>query len=267
MFIQKEQVPRLRHTSSNPLKLTPDQRKEDEMTSNSLLLEPDIQKKQSSMERMHSRDWRQALRTPHVYRVGNSTLRIQNQCLLFVILLSLVVIFFYRYPALNNRIYSTSPEIAPCRAYSFNRTYPLTNPVDSYTGVTYAIGIVSDSDENSKSLDKKNTWNSLYKKGYLTWTQSKNLITVKWEDKSVTLSSTLSMKDRGMELSELIVYDGKLLTFDDRTGTVFVIDNKQVYPWLILMDGDGKNPKGILHSRNILELQFNLTLFLCVDRF
>ncbi|KAL3272443.1 hypothetical protein HHI36_013923 [Cryptolaemus montrouzieri] len=47
-----------------------------------------------------------------------------------------------------------------------------------------------------------------------------------------------------MELSELVVYDGKLLTFDDRTGLVFEITGNTVIPWVLLMDGDGKNSKG-----------------------
>lgn len=43
-----------------------------------------------------------------------------------------------------------------------------------------------------------------------------------------------------MELSELVVFDGKLLTFDDRTGIVFEIINEKIIPWLLLMDGDGR---------------------------
>lgn len=48
------------------------------------------------------------------------------------------------------------------------------------------------------------------------------------------------MKGRGMELSELVVFDGRLLTFDDRTGMVFQIINDRAIPWLLLMDGDGR---------------------------
>lgn len=47
-----------------------------------------------------------------------------------------------------------------------------------------------------------------------------------------------------MELSELVVFNGKLLTFDDRTGLVYVIEKDNTYPWLLLMDGDGKTSKG-----------------------
>ncbi|KAK7113600.1 hypothetical protein V1264_012859 [Littorina saxatilis] len=47
-----------------------------------------------------------------------------------------------------------------------------------------------------------------------------------------------------MELSELVVFNGRLYTVDDRTGIVYeVIDNK-VVPWVVLPDGDGTNNKG-----------------------
>ncbi|KAJ8986115.1 hypothetical protein NQ317_005585 [Molorchus minor] len=47
-----------------------------------------------------------------------------------------------------------------------------------------------------------------------------------------------------MELSELVTFDGRLLTFDDRTGIVYEIVNNNVIPWLLLMDGNGMNGKG-----------------------
>lgn len=44
-----------------------------------------------------------------------------------------------------------------------------------------------------------------------------------------------------MELSELVVFDGRLLTFDDRTGIVYEIVNEQkMVPWVLLVDGDGR---------------------------
>ncbi|CAL7940855.1 unnamed protein product [Xylocopa violacea] len=58
------------------------------------------------------------------------------------------------------------------------------------------------------------------------------------------LTSSLTMKGRGMELSELVTFDGHLLTFDDRTGVIYIIEGEEVYPWVILMDGNGKNTKG-----------------------
>lgn len=48
-----------------------------------------------------------------------------------------------------------------------------------------------------------------------------------------------------MELSELVVFNGKLFTFDDRTGIVFEVEKENVTPWVILQDGDGKSRKGL----------------------
>lgn len=49
-----------------------------------------------------------------------------------------------------------------------------------------------------------------------------------------------------MELSELVTFNGRLLTVDDRTGFVYeiVAEGKQLLPWVVLMDGDGRSPKG-----------------------
>ncbi len=49
-----------------------------------------------------------------------------------------------------------------------------------------------------------------------------------------------------MELSELVVFNGALLGFDDRTGTVYQIDiaSKFAYPWVLLVDGHGRVAKG-----------------------
>lgn len=47
-----------------------------------------------------------------------------------------------------------------------------------------------------------------------------------------------------MELSELVTFNGRLLTFDDRTGIVFEIINDKVAPWVIVTDGESISPKG-----------------------
>lgn len=47
-----------------------------------------------------------------------------------------------------------------------------------------------------------------------------------------------------MELSELVVFNGKLLTFDDRTGLIYELENNKLIPWVLLIDGDGQSSKG-----------------------
>ncbi|EAW89548.1 calcium activated nucleotidase 1, isoform CRA_a [Homo sapiens] len=47
-----------------------------------------------------------------------------------------------------------------------------------------------------------------------------------------------------MELSDLIVFNGKLYSVDDRTGVVYQIEGSKAVPWVILSDGDGTVEKG-----------------------
>lgn len=165
------------------------------------------------------RDWRKALRTPATYRVGNAV-RIQPQFVLLITLMGifLLVLFYYNWWTLgqSNSSHRWTPLVRP-----YNTTYPLSPPVRSGDDIIYKIGIVADLDTNSKSTVKPHTYNSLLKKGYLTYNKASSYVSVKWDTEPATiLSSTYSHKGRGMELSELIVYDGRLLAFDDRTGMV-----------------------------------------------
>ena len=51
-----------------------------------------------------------------------------------------------------------------------------------------------------------------------------------------------------MELSELVVYNGKLYTVDDRTGIVFELADGKAIPWTILADGSGRENGGKVHK-------------------
>lgn len=101
------------------------------------------------------------------------------------------------------------------------------------------IGIIADLDTNSKKDQYK--WISYFKTGYLTYNLRTHLVTIQWDSKTPHIMQTsYSLKGRGMELSELVTFNGTLLTFDDRTGIVFSIVNNEAMPWVLLMDGDGK---------------------------
>lgn len=126
---------------------------------------------------------------------------------------------------------------------AYNKTYPLTRPEITAEGKRFRIGVIADLDENSKSSSKANTWTSHFKRGYLTLHHN-GQVSVEWDKDLVVLSSTLSQKGRGMELSELIVFNGKLYAVDDRTGVVFQIQDKHTVAWVILPDGDGTEAKG-----------------------
>lgn len=125
----------------------------------------------------------------------------------------------------------------------YNDTYPLSPPERTPQGIRYRIGVIADLDTNSRS-DKKLTWFSYMRRGHLLVSQSGDKVAVEWDADRVVLESHLSEKGRGMELSELVVFNGKLYSVDDRTGVVYHIDGDKIVPWVILPDGDGSVAKG-----------------------
>lgn len=161
------------------------------------------------------------------------------------------------------------------REKPYNDTYPLSPPVKTKHGISYRIGVIADLDTASRS-SKDQTWFSYMKKGYLTVSQSADRLQVEWDAETVTLESHLAEKGRGkrdksynssvilgiyplylcsfrvslttsaagMELSELVVFNGHLYSVDDRTGVVYRIEGSQAVPWVILPDGDGSVSKG-----------------------
>ncbi|KAM8706149.1 hypothetical protein ACLKA7_010434 [Drosophila subpalustris] len=200
---------------------------------------------------MYLRDWRSALRTP-TYRIGNRTVRFNYHFALLVFCV-VVLILLFLYARQGSRSSSDgywlrSSSSRHASTLDYNATYPLTPPLSVQGGVIiYRIGMIADLDTSSKveKADGSTTWRSYMKKGYLTYTTTKNEIQISWDDGApTTLESGFALKGRGMELSELVTFNGKLLSFDDRTGLVYEINNDKVTPWLILMDGDGHNAKG-----------------------
>ncbi|XP_054865759.1 soluble calcium-activated nucleotidase 1b isoform X1 [Amphiprion ocellaris] len=125
----------------------------------------------------------------------------------------------------------------------YNDTYPLSPPEKTLHGVRYRIGVIADLDTASRSA-KDQTWFSYMKRGYLTVSDSADRLEVEWDAETVTLESHLAEKGRGMELSELVAFNGHLYSVDDRTGVVYRIEGSQAVPWVILPDGDGSVSKG-----------------------
>lgn len=161
--------------------------------------------------------------------------------------LVLLLLCFQRSPSVNR--------LAPPNAHNwrlsalpgerYNDTYPLSLPQQIPEGVRYRIGLIADLDTNSRSPGE-HTWFSYLKKGYLTLSASGDHVSVEWDTQDHMLESHLAEKGRGMELSELVVFNGKLYAVDDRTGVVYQIDGTKVVPWVILSDGDGTVGKGEL---------------------
>ena len=146
-------------------------------------------------------------------------------------------IFFF--PSRNVDIGSVRYKSVPL----YNSTYPLSPTVISASlETTYRIAIISDLDTSSKT--ESNLWISYLRPGRLTVSKDFRSVSVNW-DKEVVLKSDISQKGRGMELSELVAFNGKLYTCDDRSGIVFEITpDWKILPFVVLNDGDGKQTKG-----------------------
>lgn len=125
----------------------------------------------------------------------------------------------------------------------YNDTYPLSVPQRTPGGTRYRIALIADLDTGSKAQEE-NTWFSYLKKGYLTLSNSGDKVAVEWDKGHKVLQSHLAEKGRGMELSDLVVFNGKLYSVDDRTGVVYQIEGSRAVPWVILPDGDGTVGKG-----------------------
>lgn len=128
-----------------------------------------------------------------------------------------------------------------------NTKYPLTDPIHvSDDSIKYRIAIVSDLDRNSESSMENNTWISFFKQGYLTYNPKNNNVIIEWDPSECTVKfkSHYSFDGRGLELSELVTFNGHLLTFDDKTGLVYIIENNFLIPWVITVDGDGHTATG-----------------------
>ncbi|XP_057572003.1 galectin-3-binding protein isoform X3 [Hippopotamus amphibius kiboko] len=125
----------------------------------------------------------------------------------------------------------------------YNDTYPLSAPQRTAGGIRYRIAVIADLDMESRAQEE-NTWVSYLKKGYLTLSDSGDRVAVEWDQGHEVLESHLAEKGRGMELSDLIVFNGKLYSVDDRTGVVYQIEGSKAVPWVILSDGDGTVGKG-----------------------
>lgn len=198
-------------------------------------------------------DWMVAIRRPVPYRVGNAKLHLKPRLVAYVAIfasaLLILLVMFLPSPgslALKCPDYDLRQPQQQGTAFSspYNFTYPLTKPVLTAKGWKYRIAMITDLDTNSQSKFQKNTWVSFMKFGNLTISDDWSSVEIETGPNMLTLTSSLSQGGRGMELSELVTFDGKLYTVDDRTGVIYLIRNEQVIPWVILTDGNGISNKG-----------------------
>lgn len=198
------------------------------------------------------RDWRRQLRTPPTYRLGNRTFRIHYHIALLCICFgALVVIFLFsshesQSSYSNKRKWYAQYEAATIKTQTeYNYTYPLTPAIVNNGVYTYKIGLIADLDTKSRDSNQ-NVWKSYLKMGLLSYNPADNSVQVnlKVDEESPEISGSYSLKGRGMELSELVTFNGRILTCDDRTGLVFELKDNKAFPWVLLMDGPGNTAKG-----------------------
>lgn len=110
----------------------------------------------------------------------------------------------------------------------------------------YPFAIVTDLDHDSRDPNAF-LWRSYLKTGALIRqpgdTHASPRFTVRWDD-VVELQSRTAMKNRSMELSELVRYRHLLLGVCDITGLVFKITmDGRVFQRYAVADGNGDEPK------------------------
>jgi len=118
---------------------------------------------------------------------------------------------------------------------------------------TFRFAAVTDLDQLSRIQDApthKPSFFSVLLPGILSRNPAEGTYSIRFEP-TRNLVSKHNEEGRGMELSELTLYQNRLLAFDDRTGTVFELLTKNggaetiVVPRLVITEGPGDTDKGM----------------------
>lgn len=198
-------------------------------------------------------DWRSAVGKPPSHRISKDdqlnqsgdcgSLAKVTTCSIIVLFISFIamLVFLPR----ENCDGSTTTDLSGVKIPPYNSTYPLTPPVRNGAVVEYRLAVITDLDHASKLDSEKNTWRSHMRRGVLRlnrddYAKSK----IVWDQETIDLKSTLAQGGRSMELSDLTVFDGHLISVDDRTGVLYRINGSQAVAWALLPDGDGRESKG-----------------------
>lgn len=116
---------------------------------------------------------------------------------------------------------------------------------DLANATVYTVACVADMDKVSKIDvgEKEAAWMSVFKTLTIRRLQNGRYELDRWIEEK-PLFSRLSAADRGMELSELLYFHGKLLALSDRTGVIYQVKEGKLVPLWILADGDGSSEMG-----------------------
>ncbi|XP_055688572.1 apyrase-like [Lutzomyia longipalpis] len=107
----------------------------------------------------------------------------------------------------------------------------------------YPFEIVADYDKKAISADHKNTFVSSVQIGSV-FVQNGTILDIGLSLKAYDITTKFAFNGRGAELSELLFFHEKLLTFDDKSGIIYELAEKKLVPWVILADGAGNETSG-----------------------
>jgi len=112
-----------------------------------------------------------------------------------------------------------------------------------------SIMIIADLDKQSRVANPPNATDELIFESYLLGGKLfKNAsgFQVEWNTEPTRIRGKLNEAGRGLELSELILYNNALLAFDDRTGVIYeLLKNNRLVPRHVITEGDGATSKGM----------------------
>jgi len=127
--------------------------------------------------------------------------------------------------------------------------------IDKGDANTFHFAMVTDLDQLSRVNDNDLVFYSKLLPSKLKYHPSDKKYTVEFDTavEPRILKSKHNEGGRGMELSELVLYNNRLLAFDDRTGCVFEVLSKPqsnglesyVVPRFVITEGDGDTDKGM----------------------
>ncbi|CAB3400190.1 unnamed protein product [Caenorhabditis bovis] len=106
---------------------------------------------------------------------------------------------------------------------------------DNDTDILLPIALISDMDLKTKDT---NNWFSTIKYGALAFSQNRTSSFIHWLG-AVNITSTININQRSMEMSDLKIFQNKLLSVDDKLGIIYWLRNGTAIPWVIASTGDG----------------------------
>ena len=114
----------------------------------------------------------------------------------------------------------------------------------------FHFAAVTDLDQLSRMPGDKLKFYSMLKPGFLTTYDNGKSYSIEFGEQRKLIGGH-NEAGRGMELSELTIYQNRLLAFDDRTGDIFELLNKDngtgtyVVPRFVITEGNGETDKGM----------------------